>query len=394
MKRMFIFILLVALILTACATPATVVPSEATATSMPADMAMEPTATSAPTATTEAMPMMVETSSFNIAVAQYFMDTAGFHGMSEKLAETKTIEASYASTVNRVKKVLEQTTWPEVLNEQADAFTVSLSDFATALSDNKVDDAITLSDTVHDAQHELSHAIDDWTANAELTSTEVDPFNISVAQYFLDSAGFHGMAETLAETKFIDSSYPSTVNRVKKVLAQTIWPSELNEQAQAFIVSLGDFATALSDNKVDDAVTLSDTVHDAQHELSHAIDDWMANTKPIATNADPFKVSVAQYFLDTAGFHGMAEALAETKTIDASYPSKVSRVLKVLSQTTWPSELNEQAQAFIVSLGDFSSALSDDKVDEAITLSDTVHDAQHELSHAIDEWLGNHAENH
>jgi hypothetical protein len=393
MKHLFIFILLVTL-LAACGTPATpapaVAPPEATATPMPTDILVEPTATTAPTA----MPMAVKPSPFNISVAQYFMDTAGFHGMAETLAETKTIDATYVSTVNRVKKVLEQITWPEELHEQAETFIASLGDFATALGDDKVDDAITLSETVHDAQHELSHAIDDWMASATATTTEADPFNVSVAQYFLDSAGFHGMSEALAETKTIDASYVSTVNRVKKVLDQTTWPEELHEQAETFIASLGEFATALGDDKVDDAIPLSETVHDAQHDLSHAIDEWIVNAKPVSTDADPFKVSVAQYLLDSAGFHGIEETLAETNTIDATYPSRVSRVLKVLTQTVWPEELNEQAQAFVMSLNEFSTALSDDNVEDAITLSETVHDAQHDLSHAIGEWMGIDAEAH
>lgn len=279
MNHVLIFVLLVTLLSACSGTPAspapTVVPTEAAATSMPADVTMDPTATTAPTATAVAMPMTVKPSPFNIAVAQYFLDTAGFHGMAETLAETKTIDAAYVSTVNRVKKVLEHTTWPQELHEQAQAFIVSLGDFATALGDDKVDDAIELSDTVHEEQHELSHAIDDWMVNAKPVATDADPFKVRVAQYFLDSAGFHGMAETLAETKTIDATYPSRISRVMKVLAQTLWPEDLNEQAQAFITSLSDFSTALSDNKVDDAITFSDTVHDAQHELSHAIDDWM-----------------------------------------------------------------------------------------------------------------------
>jgi hypothetical protein len=406
MKPTILFVL-IATLLTACGAPATPAPTAeppmATATSMPADMAMNPTATMAPdmameptaTVTPEmSMPMSIKPDPFNLSVAQYFLDSAGFHGMAENLASTKTIDATYLSTVNRVKNVLEQTTWPEELHEQAQAFIISLGDFATALSDNKVEEAIAASDTVHDAQHELSHAIDHWTETAQPIAMDADPFKVSVAQYFLDSAGFHGMSEALSSTKTIDPTYASIVTRTKKVLAQTVWPAELNEQAQAFIKSLGDFATALGDNKVDEAITLSDTVHDAQHELSHAIDDWMANAKPVATEADPFKVSVAQFFLDSAGFHGMAENLASTKTIDPTSVSIVTRVKKALTQTVWPAELNEQAQAFVTSLGAFATALGDNKVDDAITASDTVHDAQHELSHAIDDWMGSHAQNH
>jgi hypothetical protein len=123
----------------------------------------------------------------------------------------------------------------------------------------------------------LSHAIDGWIAIKPAMSKDADPFDVSVAQYFLDNAGFHGMAEVLSDTKKIEPAYFGTVTRVAKVLKQTTWPAELNDQAQAFIKSVDDFAKALSDNNVDQSVELSDVVHDAQHELSHAIDAWLSN---------------------------------------------------------------------------------------------------------------------
>ena len=102
-----------------------------------------------------------------------------------------------------------------------------------------------------------------------------DPFAISVAQYVLDTAGFHGMAEAISETNEIDPAYLGTVNRVYKILASAPWPEELAEQGQAFVSLLEEFATALEADDVEAAAPLSDEVHDAQHELSHAIDDWL-----------------------------------------------------------------------------------------------------------------------
>jgi hypothetical protein len=215
-----------------------------------------------------------------------------------------------------------------------------------------------------------------------------------VAQYFLDSAGFHGIADALAETQTIDPTYLSTVNRVDKVLAHTTWPSDLNDEAQAFIESLGKFAAALEADNVTDAVELSETVHDAQHEFSHSIDHWMGDAQMNMTEANPFNVGVAQYFLDSAGFHGMAETLAETQTIDPTYLSTVNRVNKVLAHITWPSDLNDEAQTFIGSLDKFAAALEADNVTDAVELSETVHDAQHELSHSIDHWMESNAQNH
>jgi uncharacterized protein YoxC len=100
-------------------------------------------------------------------------------------------------------------------------------------------------------------------------------FNVAVAQYFLDTAGFHGMDETLNETKTIDASYVSAVNRVKKVLTQTVWPEELQEGATGLIDLLGQFAEALEADNADEAAPLATQVHEAQHDLSHGIDGWL-----------------------------------------------------------------------------------------------------------------------
>jgi hypothetical protein len=40
---------------------------------------------------------------------------------------------------------------------------------------------------------------------------------------------------------------------------------------------LGEFAAALEADDVAAATRLSDEVHDAQHDLSHAIDDWLGS---------------------------------------------------------------------------------------------------------------------
>ncbi len=154
---------------------------------------------------------------------------------------------------------------------------------------------------------------------------QADPFELSVAQVIMDSAGFHGIATALSETQTIDPTYLSTVTSVSKVLSHTTWPADLHDQAQAFIESLASFAAALEADNVADAVTNSETVHDAQHELSHAIEHWLGDAMNMG-EANTFDVSVAQKFMDSAGFHEMATALAETQTIDPAYASTVTRV--------------------------------------------------------------------
>ena len=64
-------------------------------------------------------------------------------------------------------------------------------------------------------------------------------------------------------------------------------------------------------------------------------------------SADPFKVTVTQYIMDTAGFHEIATELSQTQTIDPEYFSTVIGVAKVLSQTTWPADLEDHARSGI-----------------------------------------------
>jgi archaellum biogenesis ATPase FlaH len=335
----------------------------------------------------------MEANPFGVSVAQYLLDSAGFHEMATTLSEAQIIDPTYLSTVIRVNKVLTYTTWPTELNEEAQAFIESLGKFAAALEADNVADAVDLSEKVHDAQHEFSHSIDHWMGDAQMSMTEANTFDISVAQYFLDSAGFHEMATALSETQSIDPVYLSTVNHVNKVLMYTAWPSELNAEAQAFVESLGKFAIALETDNVADAVELSETVHDAQHEFSHSIDHWMGDAQVSMTEANTFDISVAQYFLDSAGFHEMATTLSETQSIDPAYLSTVNRVKKVLMYTAWPSELNAEAQGLIKSLDLFAAGLESDNIADAIEISETVHDAQHEFSHSIDHWMEENAQN-
>lgn len=132
----------------------------------------------------------------------------------------------------------------------------------------------------------------------------------------------------------------------------------------------------------------------AQVEMTHSETASADATAPAEHTDDPFAVSVAQYFMDTAGFHGIAETISKTQTVDPAYLSTVNRVHKVLVATTWPETLSEQGHAFTTLLEEFSAALEADDAAQSTELADQVHDAQHELSHAIDAWLGTVVDEH
>jgi hypothetical protein len=104
--------------------------------------------------------------------------------------------------------------------------------------------------------------------------------------------------------------------------------------------------------------------------------------------ASAFDVAVAQYVLNTAGFHGMAESIAESETIDPAYGGAVNRVRTIFANTTWPEELQEEETAFVALLDEFSAKIEADDGAGAVEISDQVHEAQHAFSASIDAWLG------
>lgn len=328
-----------------------------------------------------------ELKKYKVSTSQFVMDSAGFHDMNSSLTTNQIVDPNYNSVVKKVKKVLENTNWPTDLNSQAQIFIANLGLFSEALAANNVADAVALSETVHDEQHDLSSAIDTWASTFTDSDTEVDSFGVAIAQYVLDSAGFHEMSEDLTTTQTIDSTSNSIVKRVKKVLENTTWPTELNTSVQAFIVNLGLLSTALAANNVADAIIFADTIHDDGHSLSSSIDSWQATYDTSGSAADVFDISVAQFVMDSAGFHGMEENLTTNQSIDTTYNSIVKKAKKVLANTIWPSSLATQANEFIENLDLFSAALAINNVADAEIISGTIHENQHDLSDAIDEWL-------
>jgi hypothetical protein len=159
MRKTLLLGLAVVGLLTACATDNTAISNlDAKVTALEARV----DALSTPSAEAE----MHEASAFEVASAQYVMDSAGFHQMDESLNETKTVDPAYASTVTKVRKVLTHLTWPDELKEEGEAFVVKLTDFQEALEADDGESAATLATEVHEAQHALSHSIDDWLGEA------------------------------------------------------------------------------------------------------------------------------------------------------------------------------------------------------------------------------------
>ena len=103
--------------------------------------------------------------------------------------------------------------------------------------------------------------------------------------------------------------------------------------------------------------------------------------------ASTFELAVAQYVMDTAGFHAIDDALAETGEINPATASVVARVARMVGSTQWPEDLSDHAGHLSGVLADFEAALSEDDVETATSLAGMAHDHQHDLSAAITAWL-------
>lgn len=106
-----------------------------------------------------------------------------------------------------------------------------------------------------------------------------------------------------------------------------------------------------------------------------------------AVEASAFELAVAQYVMDTAGFHGIDEALSETGEIDPAYASAVTRVARVVGSTQWPHDLSESAGHLLEVLTELQTALSEDDAEAATPLAGMAHDHQHDFSATITAWL-------
>ena len=144
------------------------------------------------------------------------------------------------------------------LEDQIDEFSASL-------------DEMTMEDK--DGEHE--------EAEGEHEAMESSAFEILVAQYVMDAAGFHAIDDALTETSEIDPAYASTVKRVARVVASVQWPHDLAEGADQFLEVLGEFQAALSDDDTETASPLAGMAHYHQHDLSTAIISWLSGEIPM-----------------------------------------------------------------------------------------------------------------
>lgn len=124
------------------------------------------------------------------------------------------------------------------------------------------------------------HDMADMAAEHEETAAELSEqeplFQVIVATYLMDTAGFHDIDERINEEGTIMPGDAGVVERVQRVLSATAWPQGLEVKAGQLITVLGEFAEVLANDDVEAAKPLAAEVHEVQHDLSHAVENWLA----------------------------------------------------------------------------------------------------------------------
>lgn len=324
---------------------------------------------------------------FQLQVVSLILDSAGFEDIQKKANEAHKFEPGQVSVFVRTRKLIAQTTWPETLHTQARSAMDAMDEFITSAEQNEVDDALNHLNIFLEAKNNLLHDMNHWLEEAQLTDSEPSAFDLRVTQYYMDSAGFHDIAVNLEQENNIRPDYLPAILRIQALISHTTWPSDLSGQSQSFNSLLADFVTSLETSNLDSAIDAARKAHDAQHDLSHEIDHWIEEKAKQETGTDSFEISLAQYFMDTAGFHGMSTEINKTQKVEAGYYPVVYGTWSVLSQVIWPLELEQKAEPFVATLKDLSTAIEENNTGKTIELMETIHDGQHDLSESIDQFF-------
>ncbi|MEZ4661356.1 MAG: hypothetical protein R2911_27720 [Caldilineaceae bacterium] len=219
-----------------------------------------------------------------VTTAIYLLDTVGLHALDERLnGDEAVIEAGDSGMVSRVTGLLSSVAWPAELAADAHNLTDVLTQLATALADDNLDEAAPLATQAHEVQHGLSHAAEHWlgemTADG-MHSTDGAPgqaFRVTSAVYLLDSAGLHDLDVRLNEEQDLQAGDAGNVGRVAQLLSSVDWPEVLASDAMSMTTVLTDLATALADDDLETAAALATQAHEVQHDFSHAAEHWLAD---------------------------------------------------------------------------------------------------------------------
>lgn len=103
----------------------------------------------------------------------------------------------------------------------------------------------------------------------------------------MDSAGLHEIDEAVNTRKEIPATAQTTAAHLQTVTLLTDWPKDLEEPAKKLADAFGKMAEALDTPQPDIAKVqpIVKTAHDAQHDFSHAVWEYLAKEAGLSHSA-------------------------------------------------------------------------------------------------------------
>lgn len=327
----------------------------------------------------------------NVLVAIDIVDSAGFHGIATDLAEATEISSRLAGTMGKVLTIVSAESWPAAIDAEVGLFVADLTALKAALEADDLEQARSASEAVHHSQHDLSTAAYAWLTGRTGGSNPNGTMPSTVAAIdMVDSAGFHGIANDLAEATEISSRLAGTMGKVLVAAEAAVWPAAVSTELDVFMADLAALKAALEADDLEQARTASQAIHGSQHDLSNAVYAWLG-AEPSGTHGsvdlDLACTIAALDIVDSAGFHGIATDLAEATEISSRLAGSMGKVLSAARAAAWPADVRVEASQFIADLTALKAALEADDLEQARTASEAIHGSQHDLSKATYGWI-------
>jgi heme/copper-type cytochrome/quinol oxidase subunit 2 len=299
------------------------------------------------------------------------------------------INSRYLGRVENALAIVLATPWYDDLKDPAGRFAGDLKTLAEALAANNLTAAAEAGHAIHSSQHDLSHDTYEWLGDQE--EVTADPAAVLAAIDVIDSTGFHGMTEEIANASSFEEISPRNLGRVQNAWYAglvVIWPGEVASQAQTFLADAKALVEALNTADLEASIAAAEAIHGSQHDLSHEIYHWLGGQGASAIGVGAIVSAID--IIDSSGFHGMSEeieAAAGMKDISPRNLGTVESALAAAGLVNWPAGLLDFADDFIASASSLALALESGDLESAKEAAGDVHHSQHDLSNAVYAWL-------
>lgn len=111
---------------------------------------------------------------YDAVSAAYLLDKVDIHALHRRLKDGDGIMPGDAGQIKYLVPLLNAVDWPQELAEEAETLAATLTKLTAALADDDLENALPLSSTAHDQQHQFSGNVFDWFDCLQLSQEEME----------------------------------------------------------------------------------------------------------------------------------------------------------------------------------------------------------------------------